>query len=77
MEFNLETVASFISLIGTACGLFSRVPQVYKTYKTKSVNDLSEKTMQLNINQFNQIIGKKLTNEEINSFQIQSLLNHE
>ena len=49
MEFNIETIASFVSLFGTACGLVSRVPQVYKTYKTKSVNDLSENTMRLNI----------------------------
>ena len=49
MEFNLETIASFVSLFGTSCGLVSRVPQVYKTYKSKSVNDLSENTMRLNI----------------------------
>lgn len=49
MEFNLESFASIVSIFGTCCGLVSRVPQVYKTYKTKSVNDLSENTMQLNI----------------------------
>ena len=30
------------------CGLFSRVPQVYKTYKSH-VNDLSSQTMMINI----------------------------
>ncbi len=49
MEFNLETIASMISIFGTCCGLVSRVPQVYKTYRSKSVNDLSENTMRLNI----------------------------
>ena len=49
MEFNLETIASFISLFGTACGLVSRVPQVYKVYKSQSANDLSSNTMKLNI----------------------------
>ena len=49
MEFNLETIASFVSLFGTACGLVSRVPQVHKVYKSQSSNDLSENTMRLNI----------------------------
>ena len=49
MEFNLETIASFVSLFGTCCGLVSRVPQVYKVYKSQSANDLSSNTMQLNI----------------------------
>ena len=49
MEFNLETIASFVSLFGTACGLVSRVPQVYKVYKSQSANDLSTNTMRLNI----------------------------
>jgi len=49
MDFNLETIASFVSLFGTACGLVSRVPQVYKVYKSQSANDLSSRTMQLNI----------------------------
>jgi uncharacterized protein with PQ loop repeat len=49
MEFNLESFASIVSIFGTCCGLVSKVPQVYKTYKTKSVNDLSENTMRLNI----------------------------
>ena len=49
MEFNLETIASFVSVFGTCCGLISRVPQVYKVYKSQSANDLSENTMRLNI----------------------------
>ena len=46
---SLEQVASFISMIGTTCGLFSRVPQVYRTYTTKSAEDLSTNTMMINI----------------------------
>lgn len=41
--------ANIVSLVGTCCGLFSRVPQVYKTYTTRSANDLSSKTMGINI----------------------------
>ena len=47
--FSLKDIANVISLIGTGCGLFSRVPQVYKTYKSKSAKDLSNKTMMMNI----------------------------
>ena len=47
--FDLENFAKIVSLIGTSCGLFSRVPQVYKTYKTKSAGDLSNQTMMINI----------------------------
>ena len=47
--FTLKNFANFISVIGTGCGLFSRVPQVIKTYKSKSANDLSEKIMFINI----------------------------
>ena len=46
---NIETFANYVSIFGTMCGLFSRVPQVYKTYKSKSANDLSDKTMMINI----------------------------
>lgn len=49
MEFNLENISSFVSLFGTCCGLVSRVPQVYKVYKSQSANDLSSNTMKLNI----------------------------
>jgi uncharacterized protein with PQ loop repeat len=47
--FTLKDFANFISVIGTGSGLFSRVPQVIKTYKSKSANDLSDKTMIINI----------------------------
>lgn len=46
---NIQHVASVISMIGTGFGLFSRVPQVYKTYKSKSAKDLSTKTLCINI----------------------------
>jgi len=46
---TLKGVANIISLIGTGCGLFSRVPQVHQTYKTRSAKDLSSKTMGINI----------------------------
>ena len=46
---NIEHIASIVSIIGTCCGLFSRVPQVYKTYKSKSAKDLSNQTMLINI----------------------------
>ena len=31
--FTLKDIANVVSLIGTGCGLLSRVPQVIKTYK--------------------------------------------
>tara|TARA_B000000557_G_scaffold17429_1_gene13323 strand:+ start:425 stop:766 length:342 start_codon:yes stop_codon:yes gene_type:complete len=46
---SIESIANVVSIIGTCCGLFSRVPQVYKTYKTKSAGDLSNQTMMINI----------------------------
>lgn len=46
---NLEHISYIISAIGTCFGLVSRVPQVYKTYQTRSANDLSDRTMFLNI----------------------------
>jgi len=45
----IEQVANIISIIGTCCGLCSRVPQVIKTYKTQSASDLSSQTMAINI----------------------------
>ena len=47
--WTIHEKANFASVIGTCCGLFSRVPQVYQTYKTKSANDLSTNTMVINI----------------------------
>ena len=46
---TLEMVANVVSVIGTCCGLFSRVPQVHKVYKSKSAGDLSSQTMTINI----------------------------
>lgn len=47
--FTIYNVASFVSMMGTCFGLFSRVPQVYKTYTTQSAGDLSNQTMLINI----------------------------
>ena len=49
VEVDIFDIANGISLIGTCLGLFSRVPQVYRTYKTKSASDLSTQTMAINI----------------------------
>ena len=46
--WTIHEIANFASVIGTCCGLFSRVPQVYQTYKTKSANDLSTNTIVIN-----------------------------
>lgn len=46
---TIETIANVVSIVGTCCGLFSRIPQVYQTYTTKSANDLSKKTLMINI----------------------------
>ena len=46
---NITIFATYISMFGTICGLFSRVPQVYKTYKSHSAKDLSSQTMIINI----------------------------
>jgi uncharacterized protein with PQ loop repeat len=46
---DINTIANIISAIGTTCGLSSRIPQVYKTYTSRSANDLSSNTMILNI----------------------------
>ena len=46
---TIESIANVVSIIGTCCGLFSRIPQVYQTYTTKSANDLSTKTLMINI----------------------------
>ncbi len=46
---DIHHIASFISMMGTGFGLFSRVPQVYRTYTTKSANDISSQTLAMNI----------------------------
>ena len=62
--FTLKDFANFVSLIGTGCGLFSRVPQVIKTYKSKSANDLSDKTMMINIFANSCFLFYMIVNEE-------------
>ena len=62
--FNIYDVANVVSLIGTCCGLFSRVPQVYKTYTTRSANDLSNKTMGINIFANSCFLFYMIVNEE-------------
>jgi uncharacterized protein with PQ loop repeat len=49
MSETIHHIANIVSVIGTCFGLFSRVPQVYKTYKSKSAGDLSTQTMAINI----------------------------
>ena len=61
---TIEQVANIVSIIGTCCGLFSRVPQVYKTYKSKSANDLSDKTMMINIFANSCFLFYMIVNEE-------------
>ena len=61
---SLKDIANVISLVGTGCGLFSRVPQVYKTYKTKSANDLSSKTICINIFANSCFLFYMIVNEE-------------
>ena len=46
---SIESVANVGSIVGTCCGLFSRVPQVYKTYMSRSADDLSSQTLAINI----------------------------
>ena len=46
---DIHVFANYVSFIGTVCGIFSRVPQVYQTYTTKSAKDLSTKTLSINI----------------------------
>ena len=46
---SIYDITNVVSIFGTVCGLVSRVPQVYKTYKSQSANDLSDKTMIINI----------------------------
>ena len=64
MNFDIKTIASFISIFGTTCGLFSRVPQVYRTYTSKSANDLSSNTMKLNITANSCFLFYTIVNEQ-------------
>ena len=46
---SIESVANVVSIVGTCCGLFSRVPQVYKNYMSRSADDLSSQPLAINI----------------------------
>lgn len=64
-------------MIGTSFGLFSRVPQVYRTYTTKSANDLSNKTLIMNITANSCFLFYAIVNKQypimINAFSVVSL----
>jgi uncharacterized protein with PQ loop repeat len=62
--FTIYNVASFVSMIGTCFGLFSRVPQVYKTYTTQSAGDLSNQTMLINITANSCFLFYTIVNEQ-------------
>ena len=49
MSDTIHHIANIVSILGTCFGLVSRVPQVYKTYTSKSAGDLSNQTMSINI----------------------------
>ena len=61
---DIHVIANYVSFIGTVCGLFSRVPQVYKTYKSRSAKDLSGKTMAINIFANSCFLFYMIVNEE-------------
>ena len=61
---NIYDIANAISMIGTVCGLFSRVPQVYRTYTTKSAGDLSTNTMLINITANSCFLFYMIVNEQ-------------
>uniref|UniRef100_A0A6C0F9K7 PQ-loop repeat-containing protein n=1 Tax=viral metagenome TaxID=1070528 RepID=A0A6C0F9K7_9ZZZZ len=61
---NIYDLANYISIIGTCCGLFSRVPQVYRTYTTKSAGDLSTNTMVINITANSCFLFYTIVNEQ-------------
>ena len=62
--FDIHVFASYVSLFGTCCGLFSRVPQVYQTYTTKSAKDLSTKTLAINITANSCFLFYTIVNEQ-------------
>ena len=62
--FTIYNVASIVSMIGTCFGLFSRVPQVYKTYTTQSAGDLSNQTMLINITANSCFLFYTIVNEQ-------------
>lgn len=61
---TIHELASIVSMIGTCFGLFSRVPQVYKTYTTKSAGDLSNQTMLINITANSCFLFYTIVNEQ-------------
>lgn len=61
---NIYDIANIVSMIGTTCGLFSRVPQVYRTYTTKSAGDLSSNTMLINITANSCFLFYMIVNEQ-------------
>ena len=62
--FTIYNFASIVSMIGTCFGLFSRVPQVYKTYTTQSAGDLSNQTMIINITANSCFLFYTIVNEQ-------------
>ena len=61
---TIYDIANIVSMIGTCCGLFSRVPQVYRTYTTQSAGDLSTNTMIINITANSCFLFYTLVNEQ-------------
>ena len=61
---TIYDIANFVSIFGTCCGLFSRVPQVYRTYTTKSAGDLSTNTMIINITANSCFLFYTIVNEQ-------------
>ena len=61
---SIHEFASIVSMIGTCFGLFSRIPQVYKTYTTKSAGDLSNQTMLINITANSCFLFYTIVNEQ-------------
>ena len=61
---TIHGLASIVSMIGTCFGLFSRVPQVCKTYTTKSAGDLSNQTMLINITANSCFLFYTIVNEQ-------------
>jgi hypothetical protein len=57
-------ILHIVYLVGTYCCLFSRVHQLYKTYKTISVNNLLSKTMGINIFANSCFLLYKIINKE-------------
>ena len=61
---TIYDIANVVSILGTCCGLFSRVPQVYRTYTTQSAGDLSTNTMIINITANSCFLFYTIVNEQ-------------